>query len=63
MSTAGRASAEFRDAVSSGPRTRSAANGLIDAFHGTLWIEAGILVVTAGLVALLPKRAREGGHA
>ncbi len=41
----------------------AAANGLIDAFHGTLWIEAGILVVTAGLVALLPKRAREGGHA
>ena len=31
----------------------------IDAFHGTLWIEAGVLVVTAGLVALLPLRARE----
>ena len=36
--------------------------GLIDAFHGTLWIEAGVLVVTAGLVALLPLRAREEIH-
>jgi len=37
-----------------------AADGdFIDAFHGTLWIEAGVLVVTAGLVALLPLRARE----
>jgi len=38
----------------------AASGGFIDAFHGTLWIGAGVLVVTAGLVALLPKRAREG---
>jgi hypothetical protein len=37
----------------------AASGGFIDAFHGTLWIEAGVLVVTAGLVALPPKRARE----
>ena len=41
-----------------------AADGdFIDAFHGTLWIEAGVLVVTAGLVALLPMRAREQSRA
>ena len=40
----------------------AAASGQIDAFHTTLWIEAGILVVTAGLVCLLPKRAREGAN-
>jgi EmrB/QacA subfamily drug resistance transporter len=34
-------------------------DGFVEAFHGTLWIEAGVLVVTAGLVALLPMRARE----
>jgi EmrB/QacA subfamily drug resistance transporter len=37
--------------------------GFLDAFHGALWIEAGVLLVTAGLVGLLPLRAREGGHA
>jgi EmrB/QacA subfamily drug resistance transporter len=36
--------------------------GFIDAFHGTLWIEAGVLVMTAGLVTLLPLRAREAEH-
>jgi hypothetical protein len=35
---------------------------LIEALHGTLWIEAGVLVLTAGPVALLPLRAREEGH-
>jgi EmrB/QacA subfamily drug resistance transporter len=40
----------------------AASGGMIDAFHTTLWIEAGVLVVTAGLVALLPMRAREGEH-
>ena len=39
---------------------RVAADGaFIAAFHGPWWIEAGVLVVTAGLVALLPLRARE----
>ncbi len=37
-------------------------DGFVDAFHRTLWIEAGVLVVTAGLVGLLPLRAREGDH-
>jgi predicted MFS family arabinose efflux permease len=37
--------------------------GLVSAFHRTLWIELGVLTVTAALVALLPSRAREGGHA
>jgi len=37
-------------------------DGFVDAFRGTLWIEAGVLVVTAGLVALLPSRAREASH-
>jgi EmrB/QacA subfamily drug resistance transporter len=37
-------------------------SGLRDAFHRTLWIEAGVLLVTAGLVALLPRRARERGQ-
>ena len=32
---------------------------LTHAFHTALWIEAGVLVVTAALVALLPRRARE----
>jgi EmrB/QacA subfamily drug resistance transporter len=36
--------------------------GLTSAFRGSLWIEAGVLVVTAGLVALLPLRAREPSH-
>jgi EmrB/QacA subfamily drug resistance transporter len=37
-------------------------DGFTDAFHGSLWIEVGVLVLTAGLVALLPLRAREGDH-
>jgi EmrB/QacA subfamily drug resistance transporter len=40
----------------------AASSGLVDAFHATLWIEAGVLVVTAALVALLPLRARESTH-
>jgi EmrB/QacA subfamily drug resistance transporter len=33
-------------------------HGFVSAFERTLWIEAGTLVVVAGLVFLLPKRAR-----
>jgi hypothetical protein len=33
--------------------------GLADAFQHVLWIEAGLLVVVAALVCLLPRRARE----
>jgi EmrB/QacA subfamily drug resistance transporter len=40
----------------------AASSGLVGAFHRALWVEAGVLVVTAGLVCLLPKRAREGAH-
>jgi MFS family permease len=37
----------------------ASASGLVGAFHETLWIEAGVLVVTAALVCLLPLRVRE----
>ena len=37
----------------------SGKGGLGAAFEHVLWIEAGVLVVVAGLVALLPMRARE----
>jgi EmrB/QacA subfamily drug resistance transporter len=37
-------------------------SGLGAAFERVLWIEAGVLVVVAALVALLPMRAREGAH-
>jgi len=40
----------------------AASSGLVRAFHHTLWIEAGVLVVTAALVCLLPQRARPGTH-
>jgi hypothetical protein len=40
----------------------AASSGMIRAFHTTLWIEAGVLLVTAALVALLPMRARDGEH-
>jgi membrane protein implicated in regulation of membrane protease activity len=40
----------------------AASSGLTSAFRGSLWIQAGVLVVTAALVALLPKRAREPSH-
>jgi hypothetical protein len=41
----------------------AASGGLVDAFHRTLWVEAGVLVATAALVCLLPKRARPLAHA
>jgi EmrB/QacA subfamily drug resistance transporter len=37
--------------------------GPVSAFHRTLWLELGVLVVTAALVCLLPMRARPGEHA
>ena len=37
----------------------AAAHGLAGAFEHVLWIEAGVLVVVAGLVCALPRRARE----
>jgi hypothetical protein len=40
----------------------AASSGLVHAFHTTLRIEVGVLVVTAGLAALLPMRARAGEH-
>jgi EmrB/QacA subfamily drug resistance transporter len=37
-----------------------ASHGMQDAFEIALWIGAGLIVVTAALVCLLPMRAREG---
>jgi hypothetical protein len=39
----------------------AAASGMVAAFERVLWIEAGVLLVVAALVCLLPMRAREGG--
>ena len=36
--------------------------GIRRAFEAALWIDAALLVVTAALVLLLPRRAREGVH-
>jgi MFS family permease len=38
----------------------AASSGMAEAFERVLWIEAGVLVVVAALVCLLPMRAREG---
>ena len=38
----------------------AARSGMVGAFERVLWIEAGVLVVVAALVCLLPRRAREG---
>jgi Major Facilitator Superfamily len=38
----------------------AAASGMVAAFERVLWIEAGVLLVVAALVCLLPMRAREG---
>jgi len=37
-----------------------ASHGMQDAFEIALWIDAGLVVITAALVLLLPMRAREG---
>ena len=37
----------------------AAAHGFLVAFERTLWVESAVLVATAGLVFLLPMRARE----
>ena len=37
-----------------------AAHGMRHAFEIALWIDAGLILVTAALVCLLPRRAREG---
>jgi EmrB/QacA subfamily drug resistance transporter len=39
----------------------AAASGMAAAFERVLWIEAGVLLVVAALVCVLPMRAREGG--
>jgi EmrB/QacA subfamily drug resistance transporter len=41
----------------------AASSGMSAAFERVLWIEAGVLVVVAALVCLLPMRAREGAAA
>jgi EmrB/QacA subfamily drug resistance transporter len=38
----------------------AAGSGIAGAFERVLWIEAGVLVVVAALICLLPMRAREG---
>jgi MFS transporter len=38
----------------------AASGGIAEAFERVLWVEAGVLVVVAALVCLLPMRAREG---
>jgi EmrB/QacA subfamily drug resistance transporter len=40
-----------------------ASDGIQHAFELALWIDAGLIAVTAALVCLLPKRAREDAHA
>jgi hypothetical protein len=37
----------------------AASDGAGPAMEGALWIDAGLLVVTAALVCLLPRRARK----